>query len=120
MVRKKVLVRKKGSKPFWSTRWIQTGQDIKEVVQNLGYELVEEEKRVSTGRVELQGFGDSPSIEASKIRVGDVRMFNYGETQTIIGIEQKSPKTLLFIYEEKDNKIDRSTAFIHYRYCFRI
>lgn len=104
LVRKKVLVRKKGSKPFWSTRWISQGQDIKEVVESLGYEVVEEEKRVSTGRVKLQGWGDSPSIEADKVRIGDVQMFNYSETQTIIGIEQKSPKTLLFTYEEKDNE----------------
>ena len=102
LVRKKVLVRKKGSKPFWSTRWISPDQDIKEVVQSLGFEVVEEETRTITGRVNLQGWGDSPSIEANKVQVGDVRLFNQGE-DTIINIEEKTPKTLIFTYAEKDN-----------------
>ena len=44
LVRKKVLVRRKGGKPFWSTRWVQEGQDVKEVVRSLGFEVVEEDK----------------------------------------------------------------------------
>lgn len=107
LVRKKVLVRKKGSKPFWSTRWIQEGQDIKEVVRGLGFEVIEEEKkdkaREPTHRVKLQGWGDSPAILANEIKIGDVRLFNNGE-DTIINIEQKTPKTLTFTYTEKDNE----------------
>ena len=105
LVRKRVLVRKKGGKPFWSTRWIQPGADIKQVVTSLGFEVVEdkpEEKRVPTDTVHLQGVGDVPSIPASEVRIGDDRMFNYGGTEKIISIDQKSPKTLLFTYDHID------------------
>ena len=44
LVRKKVLVRKKGGAPFWSTRWVQAGADIKQVMTSLGFEVVEEDK----------------------------------------------------------------------------
>lgn len=44
LVRKRVLVRKKGGPAFWSTRWVQPGADIKQVVLSLGYEIVEEDK----------------------------------------------------------------------------
>lgn len=107
LVRKKVLVRKKGSKPFWSTRWVQEGEDVKEVVRALGFEVVEEEKkdkkREPTGRVHLQGWMDSSSITANEVRIGDVRLFNRGE-DTIINIEQKTPKTLIFTYAKKDHE----------------
>lgn len=187
LVRKKVLVRKKGGKPFWSTRWIQPGADIKEVVTSLGFEVVEETKpkvslsdkkildiinkidiginelkekmammivdfshkdkishenqlridsvknqiksqenirgtmrkklsdpnivkegkpqtkRVPSAMVHLQGVGDVPSIPASEVRIGDDRMFNYGGTEKIIAIDQKSPKTLLFTYDHIDS-----------------
>lgn len=106
LVRKKVLVRKKGGKAFWSTRWIREGDDIKEVVTSLGFEVVEdkpEEKRVPTDMVHLQGVGDVPSIPASDVRIGDDRMFNYGGTEKIIAIDQKSPKTLLFTYDHIDS-----------------
>ena len=107
LVRKKVLVRRKGGKPFWSTRWIQEGQDVKEVVQGLGFEVVEEEKvdkaREPTHRVKLQGWGDSPAILANEIKIGDVRLFNQGE-DIIINITKKTPKTLTFTYEGKDHE----------------
>ena len=74
----------------------------------MGYEVVEEdepepEKRVPTDRVHLQGWYDSPTIPASDVRVGDVRLFNNGE-DTVIAIDQKTPKTLVFTYEEKDTE----------------
>jgi hypothetical protein len=187
LVRKKVLVRRKGSSPFWSTRWVQEGADIKEVMTSLGFEVVEEDKpelsdaekrllgaiddatkgieelegklktmihdgeisrmdqlkiddmreqiksttnirdtlqrkydsgkiskpepevevkstkRVPVDVVNLQGVGNVPSIPASEVRVGDDRMFNQGGTEKIIAIDQKSPKTLLFTYENIDS-----------------
>jgi len=44
LTRKKVLVKKPGMAPFWSTRWVQEGADIREVMENLGYEVVAEDK----------------------------------------------------------------------------
>jgi hypothetical protein len=40
LTRKRVLVRRKGEAPFWSTRWVQTGDTVKETVEAAGFELV--------------------------------------------------------------------------------
>jgi hypothetical protein len=44
LTQKKILVRRKGQAPFWQTRWVQEGEDIRQVVEGLGYEVVEEDK----------------------------------------------------------------------------
>ena len=65
--------------------------------------IISEEKRISTGRVNLQGNPDCPSILAGEVRIGDVRLFNQGEEETIINIIEKTPKTLIFTYSSKDS-----------------
>jgi ribosome modulation factor len=40
LTRKRVLVRRKGEAPFWSTRWVQQGDTVKETVEAAGFELV--------------------------------------------------------------------------------
>ena len=40
LTRKRVLVRRKGEAPFWSTRWVHQGDTIKETVEAAGFELV--------------------------------------------------------------------------------
>ena len=43
LTRKRVLVRKKGGAPFWSTRWVQEGDTVKDTVEAAGFELIEVE-----------------------------------------------------------------------------
>jgi hypothetical protein len=45
----------------------------------------------------LQYVGEVPAIPASEMKVGDVRMYNFGVTSLIIKIIEKSPKTLTII-----------------------
>lgn len=47
--------------------------------------------------IQLQSVGHVPAIEASEVREGDIRMYNFGSTGLIVKVIEKTPKTLMII-----------------------
>lgn len=46
--------------------------------------------------VYLQGIGCKPAIRAAELEGGDVMMWNFGYTETILGIAKETAKTIVF------------------------
>jgi len=46
------------------------------------------------GLVHLIGVGDVPGVPASDLKVGDKLMWNYSTEETIIAVQESSPKYL--------------------------
>ena len=44
----------------------------------------------------LQGVGCKSAIRAVELKVGDVTMWNFGYTETILGISKETAKTIVF------------------------
>lgn len=59
LTRKRVLVRRKGEKPFWSFRWVQQDKTVKETVEAAGFELVAVE-------------GEEPEPEPEPVKLEDL------------------------------------------------
>ena len=54
--------------------------------------------------IHLQGIGEKPDILAKELKIGDVTIWNYGFTETIIGILKQTPKSIVF--QIKSNNTD--------------
>ena len=54
--------------------------------------------------IHLQGIGEKPAILAKELKIGDVTIWNYGFTETIIGILKQPPKSIVF--QIKSNNTD--------------
>ena len=54
--------------------------------------------------IHLQGIGEKPAILAKELKIGDVTIWNYGFTETIIGILKQTPKSIVF--QIKSNNTD--------------
>ena len=54
--------------------------------------------------IHLQGIGEKPAILAKELKIGDVTIWNYGLTETIIGILKQTPKSIVF--QIKSNNTD--------------
>ena len=52
----------------------------------------------------LQGIGEKPSIPDKELKIGDVTIWNYGFTETIIGILKQTTKSIVF--QIKSNNTD--------------
>jgi hypothetical protein len=48
-------------------------------------------------KIHLQSIGEVPAIPASEIKEGDVRMYNFGSTELVLKVIEKSEKTLTVI-----------------------
>ena len=46
--------------------------------------------------IHLQGIGEKPAIPAKELKIGDVTIWNYGFTETIIGILKQTTKSIVF------------------------
>lgn len=46
--------------------------------------------------IHLQGIGEKPAILAKELKIGDVTIWNYGFTETIIGILKQTTKSIVF------------------------
>ena len=46
--------------------------------------------------IHLQGVGNKPAVRAAELEGGDVTMWNYGYTETILGIAKETAKTIVF------------------------
>lgn len=54
--------------------------------------------------IHLQGIGEKPAILAKELKIGDVTIWNYGFTETIIGILKQTQKSIVF--QIKSNNTD--------------
>lgn len=54
--------------------------------------------------IHLQGIGEKPAIFAKELKIGDVTIWNYGFTETIIGILKQTQKSIVF--QIKSNNTD--------------
>ena len=54
--------------------------------------------------IHLQGIGEKPAITAKELKIGDVTIWNYGFTETIIGILKQTTKSIVF--QIKSNNTD--------------
>ena len=54
--------------------------------------------------IHLQGIGEKPAIPAKELKIGDVTIWNYGFTETIIGILKQTTKSIVF--QIKSNNTD--------------
>lgn len=54
-------------------------------------------------KIRLQGVGMVNAIPAEEMRAGDIRMFNFGATELVIKVIEKSEKTLTVISYNNDN-----------------
>ena len=54
--------------------------------------------------IHLQGIGEKPAITAKELKIGDVTIWNYGFTETIIGILKQTKKSIVF--QIKSNNTD--------------
>ena len=54
--------------------------------------------------IHLQGIGEKPAILAKELKIGDVTIWNYGFTETIIGILKQTTKSIVF--QIKSNNTD--------------
>ncbi|MEI2465021.1 hypothetical protein [Niallia taxi] len=54
--------------------------------------------------IQLQSVGHVPAVEASELREGDVRMYNFGSTSLIVKVIEKSAKTLTIITFSEEGK----------------
>ena len=52
----------------------------------------------------LQHVGYKPAVKAETLKIGDVTIWNYGFTETIIGILKQTPKSIVF--QIKSNNTD--------------
>ncbi|MED3677090.1 MULTISPECIES: hypothetical protein [Bacillus] len=50
-----------------------------------------------TKTIQLQSVGHVPAVPASEIKEGDIRMYNFGSTATIVKVIEKTDKTLSII-----------------------
>ncbi|MFO1442846.1 hypothetical protein KDN24_06410 [Bacillus sp. Bva_UNVM-123] len=50
-----------------------------------------------TKTIQLQGVGSVSAVEASEIREGDMRMYNFGSLELVVKVIEKSSKTLTLI-----------------------
>lgn len=48
------------------------------------------------GTLYLQRIGSKPAVRAAELKGGDVTMWNYGFTETILGIAKETAKTIVF------------------------
>lgn len=48
------------------------------------------------GTLYLQRIGSKPAVRAAELEGGDVTMWNYGHTETILGIAKETAKTIVF------------------------
>ena len=46
--------------------------------------------------IHLQGIGEKPAIPAKELKIGDVTIWNYGFTETIIGILKQTTNSIVF------------------------
>lgn len=46
--------------------------------------------------IRLQGIGKRQAKKAGEIKVGDVLVWNYGETSTVLEIVKTTPKTIVY------------------------
>lgn len=53
----------------------------------------------------LQGIGIKPAVRAAELEGGDVTMWNYGFTETILGIAKETDKTIVFNIRCNDSGI---------------
>ena len=54
--------------------------------------------------IHLQGIGEKPAIPAKELEIGDVTIWNYGFTETIIGILKQTTNSIVF--QIKSNNTD--------------
>lgn len=54
--------------------------------------------------IHLKGIGEKPAILAKELKIGDVTIWNYGFTETIIGILKQTQKSIVF--QIKSNNTD--------------
>lgn len=54
-------------------------------------------------KIRLQGVGMKNAIPAEEMKAGDIRMFNFGATELVIKVIEKSEKTLTVISYNNDN-----------------
>lgn len=47
-------------------------------------------------KVHLQGIGEKPAVTAAELQKGDVTIWNYGYTETILNIAKETEKTITF------------------------
>ncbi|MBQ9621237.1 MAG: hypothetical protein IJR41_04800 [Atopobiaceae bacterium] len=55
------------------------------------------------GQVHLQGIGKVDAVKASKLKIGDHLLYNYGGTGTIINIRPKGKNTVELAIESRGN-----------------
>lgn len=54
--------------------------------------------------IHLQGVGSMPATEAQTLKIGDILVWNFGYTSTIIGIDKVTPKTIVFRTRTNDGQ----------------
>lgn len=60
---------------------------------------------MKTQTIQLQSVGHVPAIPASEMKAGDLRMYNFGSTNVVVKVIDKSALTLTYIvYDAKSNK----------------
>lgn len=55
--------------------------------------------------IHLQGIGEKEAVAAQKLKVGDILMWNFGYTSTIIEILKETAKSITIKTKSKDNYI---------------
>lgn len=53
----------------------------------------------------LQRIGSKPAVRAAELKGGDVTMWNYGHTETILGVAKETDKTIVFNIRCNDSGI---------------
>ncbi len=54
--------------------------------------------------IRLQEIGFMPAVEARTLKIGDILLWNFGYTSTIIGIDKVTPKTIVFRTRTSDGQ----------------
>lgn len=61
--------------------------------------------------IHLQGIGEKEAIAAQELKVGDILMWNFGYTSTIIEILKETTKSITIKTKNKDNYIGTRRLF---------
>lgn len=61
--------------------------------------------------IHLQGIGEKKAVTARELKVGDILMWNFGYTSTIIEILKETAKSITIKTKNKDNYIGIKRLF---------
>ena len=61
--------------------------------------------------IHLQGIGEKEAVAAQELKVGDILMWNFGYTSTIIEILKETAKSITIKTKNKDNYIGTRRLF---------